>query len=362
MRSLMHSVDANVSELRTRMVHVHGAICDLTNVVSDKMTPLASTTNTQHANPSRLTIRIPGGRTVSRTSATTTGRGLGLRVPTAASGNPPTAVAHSTTRPLSGSYTTRLGIGRAETPSVAHTEASSHATGSDLRALPTPGLVIPDVPVRGPSGNRRPKSESWRDIIKHWTEGDPALGLHTPLRDWPSNWIRGNNRVFATKYQQRSLIALEFLERCVLLALPVFPNIVDIRPSCSVAAGSIRTRPHFSPLTPKPRRATPCSSVRSTPLVKRVENASHELGVESSLDAGLRVFVFMFSSSFSTFMFPWASSESPFEFDSEFLPPRITLMPRAGRADNDSCRRARSTISSLPRRRLARTLMMVRVC
>jgi hypothetical protein len=297
----MHSVNTNVSELRTQLVHVHRAICDLTNVVSDKTIPLVSAMNAQHANPSRLTIRLPArSRTVGRTSATTasgtTGHGISstgaasssgslrLRVPTAASGNPSAAVVHSTTRSLSESYTTRLGIGRAETPCVAHTEVSSHASDLHPPSLPTAGLVIPDVPVRGPSGKRRLKSESWRDIIKHWTEGEPALGLHTPLRDWPPSWIQGNNRVFATKYQQRSLIVLEFLERYVLAAMPVFPTIVDIRSPYSVAAGSIRTRPHFSPLTPKPCRAIPCSFVRSTPLVKHVESARHEFGMESSLE------------------------------------------------------------------------------
>ncbi|KAG6377634.1 hypothetical protein JVT61DRAFT_15454 [Boletus reticuloceps] len=73
------------------------------------------------------------------------------------------------------------------------------------------GLVIPGVPARNPNGSRRPKSESWWDIVKHWTEGDPALSLHTPLRDWPPEWTQHNNRLFAVKYHQRSLIALEFL-------------------------------------------------------------------------------------------------------------------------------------------------------
>lgn len=89
------------------------------------------------------------------------------------------------------------------------------ATGASDKPLPTPGLFIPDVPVRNPDGGRRAKSESWRDIVKHWNEGDPALGLHTPLKDWHSDWTRGNNRLFASKYQQRSVIALEFINRLV---------------------------------------------------------------------------------------------------------------------------------------------------
>ena len=79
--------------------------------------------------------------------------------------------------------------------------------------LPTAGLVIPDVPVHNTDGSCHPRSKSWQDIVKHWTEGDPALGLHMPLRGWPPKWTWRSNRLFAGKYYQHSIVALEFLNK-----------------------------------------------------------------------------------------------------------------------------------------------------
>ncbi|KAG0694080.1 hypothetical protein DFH29DRAFT_1006668 [Suillus ampliporus] len=85
---------------------------------------------------------------------------------------------------------------------------------NSFRPLPEKGLLIPDVPVQRTDGSFPPRKDSWKQIIQHWLKGDPACGLHLPLRDWPGEWIRGKNKdLFATKYKQRSVIALEFLER-----------------------------------------------------------------------------------------------------------------------------------------------------
>ena len=89
--------------------------------------------------------------------------------------------------------------------------ASAGCTRSSSQQLPKAGLVIPDVPVILPDGMRRPRSESWQDIVEHWTSGALNLGLHTALKEWPPEWVRGHNRVFATKYFERSVIALEFI-------------------------------------------------------------------------------------------------------------------------------------------------------
>jgi hypothetical protein len=37
--------------------------------------------------------------------------------------------------------------------------------------------------------------------------------LNTPLKDWPKEWYQGANRRFASKYQQRATIALEFVNQ-----------------------------------------------------------------------------------------------------------------------------------------------------
>ena len=92
-----------------------------------------------------------------------------------------------------------------------HAKTGARRSRHSSYSIPKPGLVIPDVPVLCSDGTRRPKKESWRDIVKHWVSGDPELGLDTPLSEWPLGWIQGNNRVFAVKHYERSVIALEFL-------------------------------------------------------------------------------------------------------------------------------------------------------
>ncbi|KAI6138555.1 hypothetical protein BKA82DRAFT_3989880 [Pisolithus tinctorius] len=75
------------------------------------------------------------------------------------------------------------------------------------------GVVIPDVPVLHPDGTQTSKSDSWRDIVRHWTEGEPRLGLHISLKDWPYHYYNGKSgRQFNTKYSQRRVIATEFLD------------------------------------------------------------------------------------------------------------------------------------------------------
>jgi hypothetical protein len=76
-----------------------------------------------------------------------------------------------------------------------------------------PGLVIPRVPVAHPNGTSSSKNRSWKDIVEHRLVGDPDRGLNTPLKDWPKEWYQGANRRFASKYQQRATIALEFVNQ-----------------------------------------------------------------------------------------------------------------------------------------------------
>ncbi|KAI5994946.1 hypothetical protein F5J12DRAFT_929408 [Pisolithus orientalis] len=64
------------------------------------------------------------------------------------------------------------------------------------------GVVIPDVPVLCPNGTRTTKLDSWRDIVCHWTEGEPWLDLHIPLKDWPYHYYNGKSgHQFNTKFQ-----------------------------------------------------------------------------------------------------------------------------------------------------------------
>ncbi|KAL4079458.1 hypothetical protein J3A83DRAFT_4368225 [Scleroderma citrinum] len=76
-----------------------------------------------------------------------------------------------------------------------------------LSALPV-GLVIPKVLVLHEDGMQTPKSESWK-------EGEPWLGLHVPLKDWPHHYYNGQHRQkFNTKYYQQHVTATEFIDKC----------------------------------------------------------------------------------------------------------------------------------------------------
>jgi len=77
---------------------------------------------------------------------------------------------------------------------------------------PPMDLVIPHVPVKLADGGRTPRSEAWRDIVRHWTVGEPRLRLAMPLKDWPSHYYNGQNQQkFNALYHQRSVVAKEFL-------------------------------------------------------------------------------------------------------------------------------------------------------
>lgn len=88
------------------------------------------------------------------------------------------------------------------------------ASSAGSRPLPEKGLDIPNLPVRCADGSYAPKKDSWKYIVRHWTEADPGRGLHVALRDWPAEWLRGKNKaIFGSKYHQRAMIALEFLDQ-----------------------------------------------------------------------------------------------------------------------------------------------------
>ncbi|KAI6007533.1 hypothetical protein F5J12DRAFT_693288, partial [Pisolithus orientalis] len=83
----------------------------------------------------------------------------------------------------------------------------THASTSLLR------VVIPDMPILHPNGTWTAKSDSWRDIVCHWMEGEPWLDLHIPLKDWPYHYYNGKSgHQFNTKYSQQHVIAMEFLD------------------------------------------------------------------------------------------------------------------------------------------------------
>jgi len=86
---------------------------------------------------------------------------------------------------------------------------------------PPEGLVIPFVPVMHADGMKTPKSESWRDIVQHWTVGEPRLHLFVALKDWPHHYYNGRHgRKFNSLYYQQGLVAKEFLHVYIRYSLP----------------------------------------------------------------------------------------------------------------------------------------------
>ncbi|KAI5984977.1 hypothetical protein EDC04DRAFT_2914018 [Pisolithus marmoratus] len=74
------------------------------------------------------------------------------------------------------------------------------------------GLLIPNVPVLHANGMQTLKSNSWRDIVRHWMEGEPRLSLSIPLKDWPHHYYnRLHGHKFNTKSYQQSIIVTKFL-------------------------------------------------------------------------------------------------------------------------------------------------------
>ncbi|KAG1770563.1 hypothetical protein EV702DRAFT_1249024 [Suillus placidus] len=94
-------------------------------------------------------------------------------------------------------------------PEVAVRTGLGHTAST--QQLPTNGLIIPRLPLVCSNGLKTPKAESWKDIITHWLVGDPNRGLKMPLKDWPQGWYQGPNRKLAMQYQNRAVVAREFI-------------------------------------------------------------------------------------------------------------------------------------------------------
>ena len=68
-------------------------------------------------------------------------------------------------------------------------------------------LCIPLISKKGPVHLH------WKQVITDWEMPDSSRGHYTPLKDWDPKWLTGVNRtVFAMKYWQRKLIAMEYIQ------------------------------------------------------------------------------------------------------------------------------------------------------
>ena len=76
-----------------------------------------------------------------------------------------------------------------------------------------PTYCVPHLPIKGHTS-----ADSLYDIIHQWEHEDPKLGLPVALKDWPADWIDSSNRrSFSSIYNLCKQIALEYIERYVLL-------------------------------------------------------------------------------------------------------------------------------------------------
>ncbi|KAH0832355.1 hypothetical protein J3R83DRAFT_13378 [Lanmaoa asiatica] len=227
LRSVHTSVTTDVRGLRARMDTLTSAVRELSTVVSNSSHTAGRAPAVSSKNPTPLTIRLPPpSRNIPWApgpESAATGSSVPLQTPSSAISRPHARCASAPYVPISQSPSINT-LGHASIPPGIPGGSRTGPTRRSSHRLPKAGLVIPDVPVLCADGMRRPRKESWRDIVQHWTTGDPALGLHTPLKDWPPEWIQGANRIFATKHFEWSVIALEFLHSDEVSFLTAYPQ------------------------------------------------------------------------------------------------------------------------------------------
>ncbi|KAH9830800.1 uncharacterized protein C8Q71DRAFT_842312 [Rhodofomes roseus] len=80
-----------------------------------------------------------------------------------------------------------------------------------LTSLPPPDARVLNIPIL--RDGKRDKANAWRDVIELWDVGIPSINV-MPLREWPREWLTGENKTrYAAKYQQRKVVAEEFIQR-----------------------------------------------------------------------------------------------------------------------------------------------------
>ncbi|TFY52689.1 hypothetical protein EVJ58_g9871 [Rhodofomes roseus] len=92
-----------------------------------------------------------------------------------------------------------------------HPSLSYPAGLQPLASLPPPDARVLNIPIL--RDGKRDKANAWRDVIELWDVGIPSINV-MPLREWPREWLTGENKTrYAAKYQQRKIVAEEFIQR-----------------------------------------------------------------------------------------------------------------------------------------------------
>ena len=130
-------------------------------------------------------------------------------------------------------------------------------------SYPCPSLiVIPDVSRK----TNIPRSEVWKIVVQHWMEGDPRLGLHIALKDWPYEYTHGPNRKLHSKYNQWRTVATEFLEQQVYT-----PSILISCQRSHVHSGTMVMRRSLLQHMGMPARTVLHHSSRPSPMLAKNE-------------------------------------------------------------------------------------------
>lgn len=78
---------------------------------------------------------------------------------------------------------------------------------------PPPGALILKLPLA--HEGKKDCTRSWSDIVHQWRHGWPERNI-IPLCQWPREWLIGVNKpIYGALYNQRKVIALEFIETYV---------------------------------------------------------------------------------------------------------------------------------------------------
>ncbi|KAG1723631.1 hypothetical protein EDB19DRAFT_1951960 [Suillus lakei] len=197
------SVMTDVNNLCNDIRSIHNSLCTLTNVMVQAACTTATALQLQ-GDSSRHFAIISDSQAGSCTSESCMPRPTPLYTPSREGGH--LAATH---HPSPRAITSQNSILTSQQPTTTKTTQPSNNTTS--QSLPTPGLVIPRVPVTHPNGTTSPKSKSWKDIIEHWLIGNPDRGLRMPLKDWPKEWYELNESHFLIAYPEAEMGHMQLL-------------------------------------------------------------------------------------------------------------------------------------------------------
>ncbi|KAG1767407.1 hypothetical protein EDD22DRAFT_819284 [Suillus occidentalis] len=152
LRMVHESVITDVNSLRNEIRSVNNSLHSLTSAVVQAASTASTTPSLQHLDSSRFTDVSSECASCAQTPSAPV---VGAHA--AAPQLPPAG-------PIPPSIYTAV-LPQQQPPATLSIRLTS-------QRLPTPGLVIPRVPVTRSNGTCSPKNKSWKEIVEHWLVGD----------------------------------------------------------------------------------------------------------------------------------------------------------------------------------------------